>query len=74
MPLTIVYSTLATCADAFLFFSQHLGKELYFPTSADHISKNRLFAKFHAEYPRHEKDRILDETVQGMCKARVLFR
>ena len=27
MPLTIVYGTLATCADAFLFFSQHLGKE-----------------------------------------------
>ena len=61
MPLTIVYGTLATCADAFLFFSQHLGKEQYFPTGADHISKNRLFAQFHAEYPQHEKDRILDE-------------
>ena len=73
MPLTIVYGTLATCADAFLCFSQHLGKEQYFPTGADHISKNRLFAQFHAEYPQHEKDRILDETVQGMCKARVLF-
>ena len=56
MPLTIVYGTLATCADAFLFFSQHLGKEQYFPTGADHISKNRLFAQFHAEYPQHEKD------------------
>ena len=73
MPLTIVYGTLATCADAFLFFSQHLGKEQYFPTGADHISKNRLFAQFYAEYPQHEKDRSLDETVQGMCKARVLF-
>lgn len=73
MPLTIVYGTLATCADALLFFSQHLDKEQYFPTGADHISKNRLFAQFHAEYPQHEKDRILDETVQGMCKARVLF-
>ena len=58
MPLTIVYGTLATCADAFLFFSQHLGKEQYFPTGADHISKNRLFAQFHAEYPQHEKDRM----------------
>lgn len=73
MPLTIVYGTLATCADAFLFFSQRLGKEQYFPTGADHTSKNRLFAQFHAEYPQHEKDRILDETVQGVCKARVLF-
>ena len=51
MPLTIVYGTLATCADAFLFFIQHLGKEEYFPTGADHRSKNRLFAQFHAEYP-----------------------
>lgn len=73
MPFTIVYGTLATCADAFLFFSQHLGKDQYFPAGADHISKNHLFAQFHAEYPQHEKDRILDETVQGMCKARVLF-
>ena len=70
MPLTILYGTLATCAGAFLFFSQHLGKEEYFPTGADHMYKNRLFAQFHAEYPQHEKDRILDKTVQGMCKAR----
>lgn len=60
MPLTIiiVYGPLATCADAFLFFSQHLGKEQYFPIGADHISKNRVFAQFHAEYPQHEKDRM----------------
>ena len=73
MPLTIVYGTLATCGDAFLFFSLHLGKEQYFPTGADHISKNCLFVQFHAEHPQHEKDGILDETVKGMCKARVLF-
>ena len=58
MPLAIVYGTLATCADAFLRFSQHLGKEQYFPTGADHISKNRLFAQFHAEHPQHENDRM----------------
>ena len=73
MPLTIVYGTLSTCADAFLFFNHFLGKEQYFPEGTEHSSKNRLFAQFHAEYPQHEKDRILDEIVQGVCKARVLF-
>lgn len=73
MPLTIVYGTLATCSDAFLFFCQSLGKDQYYPAGADHISKNRLFAQFHAEYPQHEKDRILDEIVRGECKAKVLF-
>lgn len=73
MPLTIVYGSLATCSDAFLFFSQSLGKDQYYPAGADHISKNRLFAQFHAQYPQHEKDRILDEIVQGVCKAKVLF-
>ena len=33
----------------------------------------RLFAEFHAEYLQHEKDRILDEIIQGVCKTRVLF-
>ena len=73
MALTIVYGTLSTCADSFLFFSRCLGKEQYFPAGADNTSKNRLFAQFHAEYPQHEKDRILDEIGQGICKARVLF-
>lgn len=73
MPLTVVYGSLATCSDAFLFFSQSLGKDQYYPAGADQVSKNRLFAQFHAEYPQHEKDRILDEIVQGVCKAKVLF-
>lgn len=73
MPLTLVYGSLATCSDAFLFFSQSLGKDQYYPSDAERKSKNRLFAQFHAEYPQHEKDRILDEMVQGVCKAKVLF-
>ena len=73
MPLTIVYGSLATCSDAFMYFSQFLAKSQYYPAGAEHVSKNRLFAQFHAEYPQHEKDRILDEVVQGVCKTRVLF-
>ena len=73
MPLTIVYGNLATCSDAFLYFSQFLAKSQYYPVGAEHASRNRLFAQFHAEYPQHEKDRILDEIIQGVCKTRVLF-
>ena len=73
MPLTIVYGTLTTCADSFIFLSKYLGKEQYFPIGADLISKNRLFSQFHAEYPQHEKDRILDDILQGVCTAKVLF-
>ena len=73
MPVTIVYGTLATFADAFLFFSQYLGIEQYFAVGSDPLSKNRLFAQFHAEYPEHEKERILREIVQGVCKAKILF-
>lgn len=73
MPLTLVYGSLGTCSDAFLFFSQSLGKDQYYPAGANHVSKNRLFAQYHAEYPQHEKDRILDEIIQGVCKAKVLF-
>lgn len=73
MPLTIVYGSLATCADTFMYFSQFLAKCQYYPAGAEHVSKNRLFAQFRAKYPQHEKDRILDETVQGVCKTRVLF-
>jgi len=73
MPLTIVYGSLATCSDAFMYFSQFLAKSQYCPAGSEHVSKNRLFAQFHAEYPQHEKDRILDEIVQGVCRTRVFF-
>lgn len=73
MPLTIVYGSLATCSESFLFFSQTLGKDQYYPSGADPVAKNRLFTQFHAEYPEHEKSRILDELSRGVCKARVLF-
>ena len=63
VPLTIVYGSLAACADTFMYFSQFLAKCQYYPAGAEHVSKNRLFAQFRAKYPQHEKDRILDETV-----------
>lgn len=73
MPLTIIYGTLQTCASCFMYFSSVLGKNQYFPSNSKPISKNRLFAQFHAECPQHEKERIIEEMVQGVCTARVLF-
>ena len=49
MELTVIYGTLQTCADCFLYFSQALKTHQYFPAGSEPISKNRLFAQFHAE-------------------------
>lgn len=73
MELTLVYGNLETCADCFMFFSTVLGKEQYYPSGAEPLSKNRLFSQYHAEYPQHEKERVVKEMVAGKCKARVLF-
>ena len=73
MELTVIYGTLQTCADCFLYFSQTLKTHQYFPAGSEPISKNHLFAQFHAECPDHEKDRLIEELTKGVCTARVLF-
>jgi hypothetical protein len=73
MPLTLVYGTLNTCAESFLFFANRLGNNQYFPIGAPSKSENRLFHQYHAEYPEHEKDRLIRELINNTCKARVLF-
>ena len=51
-----------------------MGKEQYFsPASAEPLAKNRLFSKYHAQYPEHERTRIVDELVNGTSNHRVLF-
>ncbi|CAB4009302.1 Hypothetical predicted protein [Paramuricea clavata] len=73
MPLTLVYGTLNICAESFLFFANMLGKKQYFPLGAPPKSENRLFSQYHAEYPQHEKERLINGLINNMCKARVLF-
>jgi len=73
MPLTVIYGNLSTCSDCFSYFNLHLGNEQYYPAGADAIAKNRLFSQFHAQYPNHEKQRILNELIKGNCTSRVLF-
>lgn len=60
MPLTIFYGNLEDCADSFLHFSSELGDNQYEPPDAPNVAKNRLFTQYHAQYPRHEQERIME--------------
>ena len=73
MLLTLIYGNLETISDWFLHFTKEMGKEQYFPTSAEPLTKNRLFSQYHAQYPEHERKRIVDELVNGTSTHRVLF-
>ena len=35
--------------------------------------KNRLFSQYHAQYPEHERNLIVEELVKGPCIHRILF-
>ncbi len=72
-PLTIVYGSLETISSCYLYFSTHLGSEQYEPLGAENVACNRLFTQFHAQYPEHERERIVDGLVQGKSKIRVIF-
>ena len=73
MPLTLLYGSLETIADSFLCFSQNMGKDQYYPSSAEPCAKNRLFTQYHAQYPEHERNRIVQDLVKGTSTHRVLF-
>jgi len=73
MPLTLIYGKLETISDCFLRFTEETGKEQYFLTSAEPLAKNRLFNQYHAQYPEHDRKRIVDELVNGTLTHRVLF-
>ena len=73
MPLTLIYGNLETIAECFLYFSNNMGKDQYHPSAAKPLAKNRLFSQYHAEYPDHERNRIVEELVKGTCMHRILF-
>ncbi len=50
-----------------------LVKNQYFPFGAPPKSENRLFSQYHAEYPQHEKDKLIIGRIHNICKAQVLF-
>ncbi|XP_078350585.1 uncharacterized protein LOC144635350 [Oculina patagonica] len=73
MPLTVIYSNLQVCGECFSVFDRYLGEEQYTPLGSPHLTKNRLFAQFHANYPEKEKNDILEDLLKGPGKIRVLF-
>jgi len=73
MPLTIFYGDLEGCAESFLYFSSELGDNQYEPLNADKVAKNRLFTQYHAQYPKHEQECIMEELTNKKCKHRVFF-
>ena len=72
-PLTIIYGNLETIANCFSYFSSELGNEQYEPIDAPKLARNRLFTQYHAQYPEHERKRIVDELIQGKSKLRIIF-
>ena len=72
-PLTLIYGNLETISECYLYFSQTLGIDQYDPPGAAAFAKNRLFTQFHAQYPEHERKRIVSELAKGESRLRVLF-
>ena len=73
LPLTIIDGTLETISSCYEYFSSHLQKEQYELVGAPKLAQYRLFTQFHAQYPEHERQRIVDELVQGKSKLRIIF-
>ena len=73
VPLTIINGTLETISSCYEYFSSHLQEVQYEPVGAPKLAQYRLFTQFHAQYPEHERQRIVDELVQGKSKLRIIF-
>jgi superfamily II DNA helicase RecQ len=72
-PLTLIYGNLETISECYAYFSQALGEEQYSDQSGKPEAKNRLFTQFHAQYPEHERQRIVTELAKATSKLRILF-
>ena len=72
-PLTIIYANLVTISECYHIASKMLGPLQYEPHGACPNASNRMFTQFHAEYPEHERERIVTELVAGTSKLRILF-
>ena len=58
---------------AFNYLDKHLGKEQYYPSDAESIPENRLFAQFHSPQTNAMKNQILTELSASQSKLRVVF-
>lgn len=71
-PLTLIYGSLETISTCF-FFSNELGDKQYEPEDSPKVAVNRMFSMYHAQYPDHERERIVNDLVAGKSKLRILF-
>ena len=72
-PLTLVYGNLETIGECFLFATNMMGPLQYEPVGSSAEAVNRLFTQFHAQYPEHEQERIVQDLASGNSKLRLLF-
>ena len=61
------------CGFAFKYLDKHLGKEQYYPSDAEPIPENRIFAQFHSPHTDAMKNQILTELSASQSKLRVVF-
>lgn len=50
-----------------------MGSLQYEPVGSNKDASNRLFTQYHAQYPEHERERIVQELVSGTSKLWLLF-
>ena len=72
-PLTLIYGSLATISNCYSITSRMLGPLQYEPIGSCTVAANRMFTMFHAQYPDHERQRIVTELVAGTSIIRLLF-
>lgn len=72
-PTTIMYLPLRWCGFAFKFFERQLDDEQYYPSCADSLPENRLFAQYHAPQTTAMKEQILRELSSSTSKVKVVF-
>ena len=72
-PITRMYLPLGWYGFAVKFFETHLGSEQYYPSNAQPLPENRLFAQCHAPQTIAMKDQILKELSSAVSKVRVVF-
>ena len=73
IPVIIIYSNLDTISDCFLYVTQQMERDQYHPSSVEPVVKNRLFNQYHAQYPKHERKRIVDKLISGKSTHCVFF-
>ena len=72
-PLTLIYGNLKVIGECFSLVSEMMGLLQYEPVGSRQDAVNRLFTQFHANYPEHERERIVQDLVSGKAKLRLLF-